>query len=717
MEKPAEWTASWAESSPAVAALARVRSQRILSMPDLLKAGFKDSTAPITVIGQFHGSGLAKSTRRFYGDWPHKDAGRLNGTGLFKGAGGFNSPKQLNGKAKSARASESTDANPADTGHNGAPRVGTAADNAESTPVPRRETWTGSSEDYDQPIRRFDTQRPGPKASGGLNLTELLNDSAVLLDSARLSASDEASLLGFVEAADFAGRVEEISRCVEYLQVVAAQAVERSRTEAQQTKPGSSAAAPEWRTGWSEAPEEPTNGTDTGATVPGATVPGAASVLDDGYRNAAEFLRARLRIGIGEARRRLALAPDILPQTGMTGQEIPARREVLAAALSSALVPSRSATIISTALDKVRNLTDQDTIARMEHALTTTAIETDPDFVTKMAKRWADRIDQDGPEPTEETLRQFQGAFLRRRRRHGLHHLEIFATDEQYETLATAMNAATNPRLTTHQHEANTVTGTASPDLDRRTRPQKHLNGLTGACSVAMSTGKLPSNGGLRPQLTVTIDHRDLFERVQDHQQHNQHESTGTAPKQPGTRTHTDTDTDTDTGTGTGTGTGAATFTGPVHPDTDTTRDPLSTGTATFTGPIHPDTIRKIACDADIIPVLLGSDSRILDIGRTTRIFPPHIRKAITARDGGCAFPDCTIPAPWCEAHHTTYWSHGGTTSTNNGTLLCSHHHHLIHKEQWRINMTTGVPWFIPPPHIDPNQTPRRNHHHTPHRT
>ncbi|NWL09701.1 HNH endonuclease, partial [Paenarthrobacter nitroguajacolicus] len=134
---------------------------------------------------------------------------------------------------------------------------------------------------------------------------------------------------------------------------------------------------------------------------------------------------------------------------------------------------------------------------------------------------------------------------------------------------------------------------------DRRSRAQKLLDGLVGACALAMTTGKLPSNGGLRPQLTVTIDHHDLFEQVNDHQR-------------------------------------------------------LSTGTATFTGPIHPNTIRKIACDADIIPVLLGTDSRVLDIGRTTRIFPPHIRKAITARDGGCAFPDCTIPAPWCEAHHTT---------------------------------------------------------------
>ncbi len=140
---------------------------------------------------------------------------------------------------------------------------------------------------------------------------------------------------------------------------------------------------------------------------------------------------------------------NVLPQAGMTGQEIPARREILARPLGSALVPSRSATIISTALDKVRHLTDEETITRMEHALTTTAVETDPDFVTTMTKRWIDSIDQNGPEPSEELLRQHQGAFLRKRRRYGLHHIEIFATDEQYETLTTVMNTATNPRLTT----------------------------------------------------------------------------------------------------------------------------------------------------------------------------------------------------------------------------------------------------------------------------
>ncbi|WP_427135830.1 HNH endonuclease [Pseudarthrobacter sp. S9] len=61
-----------------------------------------------------------------------------------------------------------------------------------------------------------------------------------------------------------------------------------------------------------------------------------------------------------------------------------------------------------------------------------------------------------------------------------------------------------------------------------------------------------------------------------------------------------------------------------------------------------------------------------------------------------------------------SYWSRGGTTGTDNGTLLCSHHHHLIHKEQWSIQIRTGIPWFIPPPHLDPNREPRRNHYFRP---
>ncbi|MDI2034316.1 HNH endonuclease signature motif containing protein [Paenarthrobacter nitroguajacolicus] len=491
-----------------------------------------------------------------------------------------------------------------------------------------------------------------------------LEDGAAALDCVRASALRQASMFDVGEAAAFAGTVEDIARTVEYLQIVAAQAVERTRGECASGK------APAWRAGWTEREDAAQGG---GAST--------AAVLDDGYRNAAEFLRASLRITIKDARSRLALASTVLPGTGMTGEQLPPRREELAAAAADALVSARSATLIGAALDDVQLLTDAGTITKMEHALTATALESDPDFVARAARRWIAFIDQDGHEPSEEALRQIQGAFIRKPR-HGLQHLEIFATAEQFETLTTVMNAATNPRLTSKEPASPFSSGKSSsrysgmgsaagwvPELDRRSRAQKLLDGLVGGCKHALATGKLPANGGLKPQVMVTIDYRDLFNGLKGQ------DSTGS------------------------------------------TQVRLSSAASTFQGPIHPNIIRKIACDADILPVLLGSEGRVLGIGRTSRIFPPHIRKALNARDQGCAFPDCTMPTPWCEAHHITYWSQGGPTSTDNGVLLCSHHHQVIHKEQWKIASRNGVPWFTPPPHVDPSQTARRNHHHTPLRT
>ncbi|MEO5992870.1 MAG: DUF222 domain-containing protein [Arthrobacter sp.] len=527
------------------------------------------------------------------------------------------------------------------------------------------------------------------------------------------TAAADAALRGFRAASDFAGAVEELARCVEYLQLVAADAVDRTR---KQPSAGGTTAGTSWTTGWRvDSGDGPGNGSGaapagaaTGAATVAATVAAApVAAADDGYRNTAEFLRARLRISAAEARRRLSLAGTLLPRQGFSGQQLPPRYAELGAVVAAGEVGSRPATIIALALDRVRHLCDTATAQQMEHALARTAAENDPDFLARVARSWTDAIDQDGAEPSEELLRQLQGAFIRKPR-HGLRHLEIFATTEQFEYLLTVMNTGTNPRTSPPKTPAP-ATGTGSAameaagaaalnatapwsgndpwpgsnswsgsdgsvpeiDLDRRSRPQKLLDGLVGGCKAALTTGNLPVAGGLRPQVIATIDYRDLLSRL------------GTD--------------------GTNTINGKAAGGG-------TANDPLAqTGMLLFTGPVTAATVRKIACDADIIPVLLGSEGRILDIGRATRVFPPHLRKALTARDQGCAFPGCTTPAPWCEAHHITYWSRGGTTGIDNGTLLCSHHHHLIHKEQWTIQIRTGVPWFIPPPHLDPRQKPRRN--------
>lgn len=130
---------------------------------------------------------------------------------------------------------------------------------------------------------------------------------------------------------------------------------------------------------------------------------------------------------------------------------------------------------------------------------------------------------------------------------------------------------------------------------------------------------------------------------------------------------------------------------------------------------------RRLACDANLIPVVLGGASQPLDVGRTHRLVPKPLRMALIHRDGGCAFPHCATTAPSCEAHHIQPWWDGGETSLANTVLLCPHHHRLVEPDplqseqsQWqaRINTTTGLPEFIPPRHIDPARVPRQHRRH-----
>ncbi len=73
-----------------------------------------------------------------------------------------------------------------------------------------------------------------------------------------------------------------------------------------------------------------------------------------------------------------------------------------------------------------------------------------------------------------------------------------------------------------------------------------------------------------------------------------------------------------------------------------------------------------MACDAQIIPIVLGSASQVLDIGRRCRTVPAGIRTALTHRDQGCAFPGCDRPPSWTDAHHIQPWSQGGPTTLSN---------------------------------------------------
>ncbi|MFS3130111.1 DUF222 domain-containing protein [Nocardioides sp. Bht2] len=94
---------------------------------------------------------------------------------------------------------------------------------------------------------------------------------------------------------------------------------------------------------------------------------------------------------------------------------------------------------------------------------------------------------------------------------------------------------------------------------------------------------------------------------------------------------------------------------------------------------------RRLACNAGIIPVVLGGKSQPLDLGRTRRLYSPAQHKALAIKHPYCQAEGCRIPATWCEAHHRNPWQFGGNTDLDDGELLCGRHHHYIHDPGYTV--------------------------------
>ncbi|WP_101831666.1 HNH endonuclease signature motif containing protein, partial [Frankia canadensis] len=126
--------------------------------------------------------------------------------------------------------------------------------------------------------------------------------------------------------------------------------------------------------------------------------------------------------------------------------------------------------------------------------------------------------------------------------------------------------------------------------------------------------------------------------------------------------------------------------------------------------PLPRGVLTRLACDAEVSRIILDPAGVPLDVGRSTRVVPSSLRRALVVRDRGCAYPGCDVPPSWTECHHITPWQHGGRTMPRNLVLLCGAHHRQVHHDRWRILVEDDDrPSFIPPPHIDPRQRPRRN--------
>ncbi|SFC71672.1 HNH endonuclease [Saccharopolyspora kobensis] len=206
---------------------------------------------------------------------------------------------------------------------------------------------------------------------------------------------------------------------------------------------------------------------------------------------------------------------------------------------------------------------------------------------------------------------------------------------------------------------------------DPRTVGQRNADGLSTLLDLVLDTDGMPRTGGQKPHLTVTIDYTQLKNQLPTN------------------------------------ATGEITTAGGAG---------MLEGTGQY---VSPRTVRRIACDCEVLPMVLGGDSLPLDVGASQRTAPTHIRAALLARDGVCAFPGCDHPAGTPQAHHIVHWIDGGPTSLDNMVMLCAHHHRTTHNHHWHIELQRGRPVFTPPASLDPARTPRSGgkaqpatHHH-----
>lgn len=118
--------------------------------------------------------------------------------------------------------------------------------------------------------------------------------------------------------------------------------------------------------------------------------------------------------------------------------------------------------------------------------------------------------------------------------------------------------------------------------------------------------------------------------------------------------------------------------------------------TATATGlcetvsgiPLPAETVRRLCCDAEVYPIVLGTASEVLDAGRMRRTASRSQRRALAAIHRTCAHPDCTAGFDVCRLHHVQFWTdQRGPTDLDNLLPLCERHHHLVHEGRWTLTM------------------------------
>ena len=378
-----------------------------------------------------------------------------------------------------------------------------------------------------------------------------------------------------------------------------------------------------------------------------------------GATSMAAWLKHRLRLRPGDAKSRVDLANRLDPHAAdgpvdfaanVTAPPVGAM-PATAAALAAGEVSLEHARVVAATMLALPDGLGAEQIRVAEHELAGFARQFDPATAGRLGRHLIHVLDTN-------TLAEREDRAYRRREFRmvdlgdGLTRLSGQLDTESAAMVRSALDplAAPNPA------------DDATPDP--RTASQRMADALVELARRSCAAGELPARHGVRPHLAVIVSLDTL------------QAGNGRRP-----------------GTGSGCGWAAT-----------------PPGELGWGGPLSAEAVRRIGCDAGISRVVTDPASVPLDVGREHRTVTAGQWAALATRDRGCAFPGCTRPADWCDAHHITHWADGGPTDLDNLVLLCGHHHRVIHHGGWQVRIAADRhPEFVPPPWINPDQTPRRN--------
>ncbi|MFL4475473.1 HNH endonuclease signature motif containing protein [Paeniglutamicibacter sp. MACA_103] len=504
------------------------------------------------------------------------------------------------------------------------------------------------------------------------------------------------------QAALFAHTIEGIHRLAELAQIRAAHAAQRTLVqdlpEANLEQARSIARDPAaFIRGELQLSADP-------ATVPTGLMP---------FKDTTAFLQGSLGLSHFAARDRLHAANTLLPRTDIHGNTCAPRYPKLAEQVHAGAARLGAATAAARKLDKLApsiaaHPERPDLAVRLEEEVAESVVAGIPSATNRLLNALADELDNTAEaEPTPEEIQAKAGILITKRTRH-FTWMSLCMRNTDAEVFLAHFAASDNPRTLAGNREAlataatgmapaNTAAnGNGADDNGNRvhgddttdgpdwfTRPENAENDVLdepASGSTDLLNGTVPGADGLTPPQRHLQTLLNLMR----------------APAKP-------------PGKGT---TGLPTAQLVIHCRLDTLLGLAKGAGWSAHGLEIPigEVRRRLATDG-VIPVVLGGQSEILDLGREMRFAPDHIRRGVLARDGGCFYPGCTVPPEHLEMCHIDSFAQGGHTSVHKFTPGCSSHHHMADNGLLTLVIHNGIPHVILPKHLDPEQLPRRNNY------